>query len=878
MTVSERVLCERSLSYTPHSIVDSVDIGTMVPARPQMKANPAASTGRTGYPTNLELAQLRAARPPAIAAERSADEPPQRARGSPSAAAASGPNNSVNSACRGLSMKRSTSRLTLPVLVWAFTAMLENRPSRADPQAETAPAASGTVQEVVVTAQRRAESLSNVPVSISAYDRAALDNIGARDVMDVARTMPGILVRSGFEGTTSIAIRGVSSSVGSATTGIYIDDTPIQVRALGVGGTTTSAFPRIFDLERVEVLRGPQGTLFGSGSEGGTIRFITPTPSLAQSSMYARSEIGFTDHGDPSYELGLAIGAPVVVDSIGFRASIYGTSSGGWINRAPYPDSAIAARNANAETALVANVAFTFKPSATFTITPAVYFQREHSQDVAQYWPQLSNPSSAQFVNGQLIAQPMTDQLVLPSLKLQWDLASATILSNTSYINRTRDVTGDYSFIITEAFTGNYTGPRVVSPNPFQNPQEAFTQEIRVQSRASDQALTWQFGAFYQESQQKSLQPTYSPQLGQLTQALFGLSVLDTFGVDLYQGTQAFYALDTSKETQSAVFGQVNVRLASALSLDVGLRVARSRFSFTNYQDGPFNGGQSGSAGRHSDTPVSPKIGLNYKPTADMLLYASAAKGFRSGGANTPVSPVLCKDDLGALGLTQAPQAYNSDSTWSYELGSKMKLANGRILLDGSVFYIDWKNIQSLVPLLHCGFVFVGNLGDAVSKGFDLQSSIGLFDGLVVRLGVGYTQGEFARPLYVAPGVPLVSQGDKLDTPPWHVSVAADYTSAITDGRRQVYVHAQYDYDTGYDLQSPNDVTYDAPANHMATTRLMSARLGLKFDRWDTSLFVDNALNSHDRTSLFHDFAGSELVRSTTFRPRTIGFTATYKY
>ena len=178
-------------------------------------------------------------------------------------------------------------------------------PGAAAPQEiPAAPAPTQALQEVVVTAQRRSESVHDVPISITAYDRMMLDALGARSVEDITRTMPGIIVRPGFEGITTISIRGISSSVGAGTTGIYLDDTPIQVRALGIGGVASSAFSSVFDLERVEVLRGPQGTLFGSGSEGGTIRFITPEPNLHAASEYGRSEVGFTEHGDPSRSSG----------------------------------------------------------------------------------------------------------------------------------------------------------------------------------------------------------------------------------------------------------------------------------------------------------------------------------------------------------------------------------------------------------------------------------------------------------------------------------------------------------------------------------------------------------------------------------------------
>ena len=197
------------------------------------------------------------------------------------------------------------------------------------------PAVSGTLDEIVVTSQRREERLQDVPISVSVFSQALMDAQGVRTVDDLSRLTPGVSFTRGAVNNNSdssdIAIRGIDSTAGAATTGIYIDDTPIQSRHLSFG--TFNAYPALFDIERVEVLRGPQGTLFGSGSEGGTIRFITPEPGLQKYSAYVRSELAETAHGDPVYELGAAAGGPIVADTLGFRASASIRHEGGYIDR-----------------------------------------------------------------------------------------------------------------------------------------------------------------------------------------------------------------------------------------------------------------------------------------------------------------------------------------------------------------------------------------------------------------------------------------------------------------------------------------------------------------------------------------------------------------
>jgi iron complex outermembrane receptor protein len=175
------------------------------------------------------------------------------------------------------------------------------------------------LEEVVVTATRREESLSKIAVSVTAITQEGMDDRGIKDIQSLARFTPGIKVDN--SGTNNIAIRGIASSGGAGTTGIYIDDTPIQMRSLAFN--PDEALPKSFDIDRVEVLRGPQGTLFGAGSMGGTVRYITTKPSLTQTSIYGRSEMSYTQDGDPSYEAGVAIGGPLIDNKLGARLSVW---------------------------------------------------------------------------------------------------------------------------------------------------------------------------------------------------------------------------------------------------------------------------------------------------------------------------------------------------------------------------------------------------------------------------------------------------------------------------------------------------------------------------------------------------------------------------
>jgi len=743
--------------------------------------------------------------------------------------------------------------------------------------------------DVVVTAQRRTERLDNVPISVSAYDQGSLDSMGIRDFSDVARTVPGVTLSPYWAGSMSVSIRGISSLIGAGTTGIYLDDTPMQVRFVGAGSTSTNAYPAVFDLERVEVLRGPQGTLFGAGSEGGTIRFIMPEPGLKEFTGFARSEIGSTKGGDLSYEAGTAVGGPIIDDKLGFRVSAYIREDGGWLDRAPYPAGQVTARNVNSQTTAVLRGALTLAPTDGLRITPAVYYQSVRRDDLSSYWPSMSDPANGVFRSGQPLAQPGVDHFVLPSLKIQWDLGPATAISNTSYLNRNNPSVVDYSVFVPELLgvpraVAFAVVPDFTSPVAFDNSQQTFTQELRLQSNAADGRLTWVVGAFYQRARQSASETIWSPQLGDLTMGLLGVPVEAVFGVPLGSGGLSYLGVDSTIDEQTAGFGQVDVKLAPALTLTAGVRVGKMSFKFQNSQLGALNGGSTASSGSESETPVTPKIGLSYKPSDAWMLFASAAKGFRPGGANTAISATVCAKDLQALGLSQAPPSYSADNVWSYEVGAKGQVLDGRLHLDGSVFYIPWKNTQLPVLLSNCGFTYIANAGSALSKGADLQVDWLALRALKISVGVAYTDAHYSA-TSLGGSLPgggrsvIVADGDPLTAAPWQITASAEYSAPLRSGKT-LYLRLVDNYSNSYhSAPSADAVTYDPGITTKDSDRFASVRAGVRTGAWDASLFVNNLFNSYSALHVGHDtVAPWSLYRIDTYRPRTIGITGSYRY
>jgi iron complex outermembrane receptor protein len=748
------------------------------------------------------------------------------------------------------------------------------------------------LEEIVVTATRQARLLSTVPISASAFSRKNLDVQGVNQIDDIALITPGVTFTRGNSGTTQIAIRGISSDSGASTTGVYIDDTPVQSRVIGFSSTTV--FPNVFDLERVEILRGPQGTLFGAGSEGGTVRFITPQPSLTDFTDYTRAELGFTEHGDPSFEVRAAIGGPIVEDTLGFRVSASYRRDGGYTNRVERFGGALIAQDDDWQNSYNARVAFALQPLEHLLITPSFYYQNIYINDSQTYWEYLSNPAQGHFNNGAPVTAPFQATSYLPALNLNYASDYFTITSNTSFYEQDNRNNRDLSALIPNDLgvmlspTHPVPGyPDYRSQDLFITSQKAFTEEIRVQSNDLDSRFTWVAGVFYQHEHQSSDQyvPDTPASFNRLVEAALGGTTQQIFGMGLAAGMYSYRSLINSIDRQLAGFGEVNLKVVGGLTVTAGLRVERSTFSFTNRSDGPFNGGLTVVNGNESETPVIPKYGVSYQLSPGNLVYATAAKGFRTGGANAAI-PSRCDADLASLGYTSAPNSYKSDSVWSYEVGSKNRLLGGRVRLESSVFDIKWSGIQEQVILgTGCGLNFVANLGKATSKGFDLQGEFLVTDHLTTGLALGYNRAAFDQSLLSPPdpvtGIRpvLVRAGDSLGVNPWTVAMNAQYNFTAWGHNGYVRVDDQFAsrQSSPTAAEDRGNQTYASGLIELPRTNLLAIRLGARLKNGvDLSLFAKNVFDSHPVLSRNQTGSNLDLIYADrTFRPRTIGITMT---
>jgi iron complex outermembrane recepter protein len=744
---------------------------------------------------------------------------------------------------------------------------------------DTAAEADGS-GEIVVTATLRNERLQDVPVSVSSFDRSKLDQQGIKDITDVARNIPGLNFTAVGDraGQFTIAIRGVQSEAGAATTGVYIDDVAVQTRKVAGTGLGTP-FPRIFDLERVEVLRGPQGTLFGAGSQGGTLRFITPQPSLNRTSMYARGELSKTKYGDPNYEMGVAFGMPIVEGKIGARVSAWFRQDGGWIDRINRQTGNVEERGANGQKAYTVRAAIRAEVSENFTLTPSVFVQQETRRGPSSFWEELSNPDNGVFRDGRNIAVPSRDKFWIPSLNAELDLGSVKMISITSYIDRKVRVKEDWTAFVGAQLLANPRRPASsFTLVDLTSTQKSFSQEVRIQSGDTG-PFRWIVGGYYQRSKQTAFQVVIDPTAAQEIVANRGRSFTQLFGQEPINGNILFIQDPfNTLDKQISGFAQVDYDITDKLTLTAGARISKTSFSYNALVLGPI-GSRIPQAGKQSESPITPKFGAQYKFDDDHNVYASAAKGFRVGGVNQqPVQ--TCLQLLASQGLTFGKD-YDSDSVWSYEIGSKNQFAGGRVIVNGSAFQIKWDNIQQIVTIPGCSQGYTSNLGKATSTGFDLELQFRVGDALRIGAAVGYQNAKYDLNVFLLPGRSTVSKGDHLPGSPWKVALNAQYDFADLFGK-EGYLRADYQYQSEdanpQSQENPGNLTsFDNTFYHSPATHYVTMRGGIKLDAFDISLFVDNVFDSSPTIRRIATNRAAPF-RVTSFRPRTVGVTGILRY
>jgi iron complex outermembrane recepter protein len=774
--------------------------------------------------------------------------------------------------------------------------------------ADTPAADTGELGEIVVTAQRRSERLQDVPMSIQAFSQEALDQQGVRSVDDLTRVSPGVtFLRNGMSSSgnyndedSDISIRGIDSTAGAATTGIYVDDTPIQTRHLNFG--TVNPYPVLFDLQDVEVLKGPQGTLYGAGSEGGTVRFITPAASLDTYSGYARAEYGQIDNGGSNYEAGAAFGGPIIPGVLGFRVSASFREDGGWVNRVDYarppstldPSGAVlytgdptvtgvTEKNANWRDTQTFRLALKYQPIEGLSIDPSIYIQTLHINDTGAYWLNISNPSGNVYNNGDAQRDPSTDPWYLGSVKISWNQPWANISSNTSYFSRQQHSVSDYTQWFDTVFILDQYSP-LQNSSYFTDHQNNFNEELKLTSVDSSSPLQWTAGLFYTHTNEDSTEYVVSPTACSIPAEPCPLTSPGFPAGQLTYLQPRFSMLDK----QAAIFGEVSWKFADVFKIQAGFRYSDLQYYgvVQEIEQGEFGTLNVNTPSSGSSRPFTPRFVFNYQPGTDHLYYASAAKGFRPGGINTTL-PSNCFANTG-VSPTSAAAPFAPDSLWQYEIGTKNTLLDHHLTVNGAIYYIKWKNIQQFIYLA-CGLGLDYNLGEVTGKGGDIEIEWRALDALTLGVIASYTDSSFDDNVVLGTSDRVVTSGDHLQASPWNIDLTGEYVFTATDFKP--YLRLDYQYATAQRSLIPytdpaNNPNADATLPGLPEVRVMNIRAGVRFNGFDISLFANNAFDYHTPIFVSRDFNapvyGLPNLDTNYFgrgyAPRTVGVTGTYKF
>ncbi len=597
-----------------------------------------------------------------------------------------------------------------------------------------------------------------------------------------------------------------------------------------------------------------------------------------------------TEDGAPSYEAGAAIGGPIVEDKLGFRASAWYRRDGGYVDRVNAETGAVD-KNSNYEDSGTARLALAWQANDDIKLTPSIYYQNLRVNDSSNIYPSLSNLDDGVIRSGRVLQQPTRDIFYLPGLKAEFALGAVDLTTVTSYFYRNEYNTSDYTNTESAAWAGGDPYPQF--PGQWTaayigTSQNIFSQEVRLQSHDQTAALRWTAGLFYSYARERDYENVADPFLDQLLEAAFGAPTIAIFGMAPVDGKYSYLASTISHDKQIAGFGQVDYRLLDDLTLTAGLRVAHTSFDFVEQLGGPLNYAGFGptttsDGGIQKENPITPKFGLNYQASNTDLLYFSAGKGYRVGGANSAVPlNAACKGDLAKLGLSEAPDQYQSDTTWSYEAGVKDKSFGNRLQIEASLFHVDWNNIQEYVSLPDCGGIgFTSNLGTAVSNGFDLQATTRLFDTVTLSAAIGYTDATYSKTIGNN-GTIVVDKGDTIGGSPWSIDITAEYDFTLWgDYANYLRVEDSYKSHNGgksANLDDPDALGYDPTIPHDPAVNQLNLRLGMLIGDADVSAFANNVLNAHPVLGLGHDAVVSPLYYATTLRPLTVGVTATYSF
>jgi len=717
---------------------------------------------------------------------------------------------------------------------------------------------------IIVTAERRVENIQSVPLSVTAITGDTLLKFDTTQFADYAHMVPNLSFGTGNTfGITNgreITIRGVA---GFNTTSYYINDTPLPI----------SIDPRAIDVARVEVLRGPQGTLFGSSAMGGTVRLITNQPDLTRGFGSSDVQAYIIHDGGLGYLASATYNLPLIDNQLALLVSGYSTYSPGvftgeyglpttavGLNGSgnPWPTLTVPASQPRQTVTHLGNdveagetISLTYRPEGldALTITPMIMHQDQSNNGfpLADYYTQ--NLIQVRPLNNR---ESDTDIWTFGNLTAKYAAPFGSFIQSATYFYRYARDTEDGSELIS---IGGYGGPPVptcvagvycASPSPNWIKTNQFTDELRFESSFSG-PVQLIVGAYYNKTRQSIISEEVLP--------------YDGFG------NPGFTENIPRVNEETAGFASLTYNITHAIEVSAGVRQSHLEYSNIYIANGWINGGPSYSPAESGQNATTPRFTAKYKFDDSNMIYANAAKGYRIGGANSVLPNIPANPCPPQYTSQETP--FTSDSLWSYEIGSKNSWIENRINTRLAVYYIDWSNIQQSI-LLACSFHVTENIGSATSKGAELEVDGTPMTGLYVNLGLGYEDASLTS---APPGSPLPVGSPLNGVPRWTGSLLGDYSYPMFFGKG--FVRTQYSY-TGSSVSDNNPTSVSNPTvaqRQRGGYSLLNLFVGGKHDSVEASLFVKNVLDARgnlgDEQSEISELPGRPRWLITT--PRTIG-------
>ena len=703
------------------------------------------------------------------------------------------------------------------------------------------------LEEVVVTATRRTDSLQQVPLSLTALTGDDLRAFGGRDIGDLADRIPGLAFTDDGFGGYRIMIRGIASGTFIETrplTALYFDETPVMALASGSAGNPQwgGARPEFADLARIEVLRGPQGVLYGAGALGGAVRLIPNAPDLQRTDAYIAGSYSGTAHGGESRELEGMLNLPLAKERAAARLVGYLRDDAGFIDNL-----ARSADNSNSAETIGGRLSLLWRATPQLLLT--LRAQRQVRRTDGINGADVGFGAYEQFRPS---AERDDDAWNLFTLTAQYTLPRAEIVSITSYFDRQPSFAADIS-----RYAGLFLEVPVATANDFDDGMRDFIQEIRLVSSAGER-ITALLGAYYEDQTRSLDQYWISPGFDALTGGLAA-----SFGYP----DRPFYAKTSGTMQHRAVYGDVAFAASQAWRASLGARWFEFDQSMENINDGLIMGTRTTVRASSDERGVTPRLALEYRPRPVFMGYVSATKGYRPGGTNefTDQQATHCAPELAALGFDTPPRGFQSDKLWNFELGVKSRWLDGRLIANVSVYRVDWTEMQTF-RVITCAapddMGFVDNAGKAVTEGLELEVAWHPTDDLELRLATAYVD---ARLTADAPNI-AGEKGERIPTvPDWSVSASVSQEFHLT-GQLDGFARADYRYTAGSWSDFDELVRRQQPARQLA-----DLALGLQARRWRVEIFAENIFD--ERGVLVH---ANNLIGEWQIlvRPRTVGVRA----